>query len=66
MPKQSYDRKSLKMTDVIKKVAFRNRISHKVKFNHSEMASNIELSFFEMINRGVIKISTQPRQNSKF
>ena len=24
MPKQSYDRKSLKMIDVIKKVAFRN------------------------------------------
>ena len=39
MPKQSYDRKSYKMIDVIKKVVFRNRISRKVKFNYlSEMA----------------------------
>ena len=46
MPKQSNDRKSPKMIDVIGEVVFRNRISRKVKFIYlSEMASNIEQQF---------------------
>ena len=61
MPKQSYDRKSLKMINIIKKVAFRNRISHKVKFNHSEMASNIELSFLEIINMIILNVKINPK-----
>ena len=39
MPKQSNDRKSLKMIDLIKSVVISNRISRKVKFNYlPEMA----------------------------
>ena len=49
MPKQSNDRKSPKMIDVLGEVVFRNRISRKVKFNYfSEMVSNIEMSFLDV------------------
>ena len=50
MPKQSNDRKSPKMIDVLGEVVFRNRISRKVKFIYlSEMASNIEQQFWTWI-----------------
>ena len=62
MPKQSNDRKSLEMIDVIKKVVFRNRISRKVKFNYfSEMASNIEMSFLDIINLIIPNVKINPK-----
>ena len=62
MPKQSYDRKSYKMIDVIKKVAFRNRTSRKVKFNYfSEMVSNIDMSFLYIINMSIPTVKINPK-----